>query len=255
MTDQKTDKQLSRNGIQVIGRAAAILRTLRDTPKGMSLGQIAEQVGLARSTVQRIVAALQEERLVVSTGNGGLRLGPEITSLASGAHFSVVDLCRPFLTELVRTTGETVDLSCLRGSSMIFLDQVAGTHRLRTVSFVGDIFPLTDTANGRAALAVMPRDRAKQLTLSEWSARGIDGDWDVFNTLLDQVVQTGIAYDEEEHSPGIGALGIAFADWSGDIHAISVPMPFSRYERVKPMAERHLKDLKISIQNVILPGQ
>ncbi len=40
---------------------------------------------------------------------------------------------------------------------MIFLDQVPGSHRLRTVSPVGEVFPLTPTANGRAVLATMPQ--------------------------------------------------------------------------------------------------
>ena len=45
--------------VQVIARAAAVLRTLEGQPGGLSLGQIAQDVGLPRSTVQRIVAALQ----------------------------------------------------------------------------------------------------------------------------------------------------------------------------------------------------
>lgn len=55
-----------RNSIQVIGRAAAILRALKDNQSGLSLGQIAREVALPRSTVQRIVAALHQERLVIS---------------------------------------------------------------------------------------------------------------------------------------------------------------------------------------------
>lgn len=45
--------------VQVIARAASILRALEDQPTGLSLGQIAQRVQLARSTVQRIVAALE----------------------------------------------------------------------------------------------------------------------------------------------------------------------------------------------------
>ena len=56
------------NGIQVIARAAAILRTLESNRDGMSLGEIAKQVGLARSTVQRIVNALAVEGLVSANG-------------------------------------------------------------------------------------------------------------------------------------------------------------------------------------------
>ncbi|MFL6517521.1 MAG: helix-turn-helix domain-containing protein, partial [Bacillus sp. (in: firmicutes)] len=44
----------------MISRAAKILRALRDHPKGLSLSKIAKEVGLARSTVQRIVTALEQ---------------------------------------------------------------------------------------------------------------------------------------------------------------------------------------------------
>ncbi|MGI9493370.1 MAG: helix-turn-helix domain-containing protein, partial [Geminicoccaceae bacterium] len=57
-------------GIQVIARAASILRALGEDTSGMSLGQIADKVGLPRSTVQRIVGALQAERLVISSTSG-----------------------------------------------------------------------------------------------------------------------------------------------------------------------------------------
>ena len=56
----------ARSQIQVIARAAAILRTLENQAAGLSLGQIAQRVNLARSTVQRIVAALQAEKLLAS---------------------------------------------------------------------------------------------------------------------------------------------------------------------------------------------
>ncbi|MEP5153633.1 helix-turn-helix domain-containing protein, partial [Planktotalea sp.] len=67
----KDDSDNSRNGIQVISRAAAVLRCLKDYPQGLSLGQIATEVSLPRSTVQRIVGALQSERLLISNVTGG----------------------------------------------------------------------------------------------------------------------------------------------------------------------------------------
>src|SRR3979490_2124908 len=60
MSEHKT------SGIQVIARAAAVMRTLGDNPKGLSLAAIANIVGLPRSTVQRIITALEEEYLVES---------------------------------------------------------------------------------------------------------------------------------------------------------------------------------------------
>jgi len=252
MTESKPDKPLSRNGIQVIQRASAVLRALRDDPGGLSLGQIAERVGLARSTVQRIVAALQEERLVIALNNGGIRLGPEVSSLAAAVTFNVAEACRPCLGDLAEATGETADLSVLRGERMIFLDQVPGTHRLRTVSAVGDVFPLTSTANGKAALAQLPEDRARALALTEWSSvGGGESGWDRLKAELEEVRARGLAYDMDEHTDGISAVGGAFRDLNGEIHAISVPVPTSRFAQARSMVEVELKQALARAEKIV----
>lgn len=237
----KDPKSAQRNGIQVIGRAAAVLRTLRDDPTGMSLGQIAERVGLARSTVQRIVAALQDERLVIMLGNGGFRLGPEVTSLAKAASFDTVEVCRPCLLELAQSTGETADLSVLRGEQVIFLDQVPGSHRLRTISAVGDVFPLTTTANGKAALSLLAAEEARARASREWSKAGLDDRWSELGPELEKIRADGLAYDLNEHTEGICAVGTAFRAPGGGIHAISVPVPATRFDRERERVETELR--------------
>lgn len=237
------DPDHSRSGIQVIARAAAVLRVLRDNTEGMSLGQIAEKVELPRSTVQRIVGALQAERLVIASSSGGsIRLGPEITALSEATRYNVVEECRLHLSELSRKLGETTDLSVLRGAGMIFLDQVPGTHRLRTVSAVGDVFPLTTTANGRAALALLPPEEARALVESEWRRRQQPGDWPAFAAMLEKVRAQGMACDSDEHTIGISALGAAFRDRNGEIHAISVPVPTPRFQQIRPRVEAALRE-------------
>jgi DNA-binding IclR family transcriptional regulator len=246
------------SGIQVIARAAAILRVLRDHTEGMSLGQIAEKVDLPRSTVQRIVGALQAERLVIASSSGGsIRLGPEITALSEATRYNVVEECRLHLSELSRKLGETADLSVLRGAGMIFLDQVPGTHRLRTVSAVGDVFPLTTTANGRAALSLLPEAQARALAEAEWARRKIPGeqprDWPAFAALLAEVRETGLAYDRDEHTGGISAIGFAFRDRTNEVLAISVPVPSQRFETILPDIEAALRDLRNMITQDFAP--
>lgn len=228
-------------GIQVIARAASILRALRDDPRGMSLGQIAEKVDLPRSTVQRIVNALQVERMVLSSKSAGsIRLGPEISELSEAIRGNVVELCRSPLHTLSQRLAETVDLSVLRGEGMIFLDQVLGTHRLRTVSAIGEAFPLTMTANGRAALSLMDRARARSLVLSEWAKLGVEGDWLAFEAKINTIERSGFAYDLDEHTPGISAIGAGFSDNNGLLHAISVPIPSTRFHEKRQVIEEAL---------------
>ena len=71
-------------GVQVIARAAAVLRALEGKPEGLSLAQIAREVGLARSTVQRIVAALAAEDFVSEAQPGrGVRIGAGLARIAA----------------------------------------------------------------------------------------------------------------------------------------------------------------------------
>src|SRR5689334_4216575 len=148
------DLQQARSQIQVIARAAAILRALEHQAAGLSLGQIAQRVDLARSTVQRIVAALEAEKLVIAASpNGRVRLGPAILRLAASVRTDFVSLAHAFLVKLSDELHETVDLAVVKRDHLVFVDQVIGSQRLRTVSAVGESFPLYCTANGKAYLA------------------------------------------------------------------------------------------------------
>ncbi|MCP4044592.1 MAG: IclR family transcriptional regulator [Gammaproteobacteria bacterium] len=250
MADGK--KRETRNGIQVIARAAAVLRVLKANQSGMSLGQIAEKIELPRSTIQRIVGALQEERLVIATSTGGgIRLGPELHSLGAAARYNIVDQCRPYLNKIVEMAGETVDLSRLSNGRMIFLDQVQGSERLRTVSSVGEVFPMTITANGRACLALLPREKAIKLAKTEWDQLGIEGDIDALMNILAEINQTGLAFDLDDHTDGISAIGFAFRDVIGDLHAISVPIPSTRYERKRDIVIKALTTIRPEITKVL----
>ena len=232
------------SGIQVIARAAAILRALKERRDGLSLAQIAERVGLPRSTVQRIVGALQSEGLVISAGpEGGIRLGPELHALADAARMDLAKVIRPLLQELSRETGETVDLAILRDNKLIFVDQIPGTHRLRAVSSVGVVFPLTETANGKACLALLSASEVKAIVRAEWTTAHRRGNLTKLLAELQTVRQTGVAFDIDEHTEGISAVGIAFRDSSGVCYAVSIPTPTARFSRNR-------RSLTLAILNV-----
>ncbi|MFZ1996412.1 MAG: IclR family transcriptional regulator, partial [Solirubrobacteraceae bacterium] len=156
----------STGGIQVIARASQVLRSLGDEPDGLSLGELATRVQLPKSTVHRIVAALQAEGLTAAGGgNGGYVLGPEFIRLASGQHQGVRTLARPLLEALSRKVNEAVDLSILVGDRAVFVDHIEAPHfhPLRAVSAVGASFPTYCTANGKALLAAQGDEQLQSL--------------------------------------------------------------------------------------------
>ena len=234
----------NKSQVQVIARAATILRALEEENTGLSLGQIAQRVNLARSTVQRIVAALETEKLVIAaTPNGRVRLGPTILRLAASVRSDFIALARPFLERLSEELHETVDLSTVKKDHLVFIDQVIGSQRLRTVSAVGETFPLYCTANGKAYLAQLS-DAAVEALIGRAYAARTPKTITTLGTLLAElktVRRTGVAFDREEHTAGICAAGVALHDPLGNAVAISVPVPSQRFaNRQAYIAERLL---------------
>lgn len=221
-----------RNGVQVVHRTAAILMALRGEPDGLSLAQIAQRVGLARSTVHRLVAALEQERFVVAASSSrGFRLGPALASLAVAAVRDIVLLIHPFLVELSRELDETVDLAVLEHDHVLFVDQVAASRRLRAVSAVGAVFQAHCTANGKALLAARTNAEVERLLTAKLD-RMTPNTIVSRSALLDElelVRKSKIAYDREEHSEGICAVGTVVATAVGPLAAVTIPLPTQRF--------------------------
>lgn len=217
-------------GVQVIERAAEILRILAEG-KGLSLSDVGKAVGLARSTVHRIILALQAEGLVTRSGPGTYRLGPSIVALAEASKTAVVHELRPYLVRLSQELNETVDLSLLTGHTVMFVDQVIAPQRLRAVSGIGVSFPLHCTANGKAILAALPDQTVQSLLpnhlerFTPWS----HVDRSVLLKELGEIRRSGIAFDRQEHTVGICAVGSTLRLDSSEWLAISVPLPAERF--------------------------
>jgi DNA-binding IclR family transcriptional regulator len=234
--ERSTEDTAGGTGIQVIARAADILRVLRSAPEGLSQAEVAERVGLARSTIHRLLNALEDEGLV-ECGGRRYRLGPEIGRMADTARRGQLSSLRPMLEELSQEVNETVDLSVLDGSRATFVDQVVAPHRLRAVSAVGESFPLHCSANGKAFLAAMsPPDLARALSgnLAKLTAHTIT-EPAALQEELARIRAEGIAYDREEHTEGICAVGTTIRGLTGVAVAVSVPLPAQRFYGREPL--------------------
>lgn len=243
-----------KQGIQVIARAANVLRSLEGEKVGLSLGQIAERVGLARSTVQRIVDALSAEHLVIpASPTAGVRLGPALVRLAVSAAVEFDQITRPIINELSQSLGETVDLSVLKGTSAVFTDQIQGVHRLRAVSAIGETFPLHCTANGKAMLSQMPEadlNKYLQRPLAKFTRQTVTDPAELLGQIRASR-KSGLAFDNEEHTEGISAAGTAFSDPLGRVLAISVPVPMTRFKKVKAEVTAGLLAARIEVLSLL----
>lgn len=229
-------------GIQVIARAGEMLRALAAAPGGLSQAELAERLSLARTTVHRILGALEDEGLVaVSRSRGRYRLGPQVARLAESMRVDLIGRVRPYLEALSRELDETVDLSVLDHGRVTFLDQVVARHMLRAVSAVGESFPAHSCAPGKAMMSGLSAGALRDVLPGRLEAL-------TPNTLttvtglrreLEAVRERGYALDLEEHTLGICAVGAAVVTGDGTPMAISVPMPTQRFPgREREVAEQ-----------------
>jgi DNA-binding IclR family transcriptional regulator len=220
------------SSIQVITRAGQILRALSEERHGLSLSEVAARVDLPRSTVHRIITALETEGLTaVASPAGRYRLGPEFVRMATGQHGELLIDVRPALEQLSSQVMETVDLSLLIGVEVSFIDQVDAPHRLRAVSAIGAAFPAHCSANGKALLSTFGADALCKLLPPKLPAltENTVTDRSALLEELEEVRRTGYATDREEHTLGISAVGAPIRDAFGAVAAVSIPVPTQRF--------------------------
>ncbi len=132
------------------------MRALAQQPSGVT--ELAKQVGLPKSTVARLLGALESERAVEQLESGGeYRLGIGLEEITGGSQQgrSLVAVARPFLIGLTEQIGEASGLSNLDEHWVYFLDQVDGDNDVQVRDWTGEYAPIHTVPSGLAMLAFM----------------------------------------------------------------------------------------------------
>lgn len=240
-----------RSGIQVISRAAAILRSLEDQPTGLSLGEIAKRIELPRSTVQRLVDALALEQLLEVRGVGGVRLGPALMRLASRSHVDIADRARSFLEVLSRQTGETAVLTHANGLEMLILHTVVSHQELRVSPGAGTFLTVYASSAGKVVLATMSDDAVKEML--QGKMKQLTPLTLSLEQLLDELAavrRDGFGYDAGEHRVGVGSVSSGLHTDQGH-YAISVVGPSARIAEAHDSIKEALKECCQGILQVV----
>jgi IclR family acetate operon transcriptional repressor len=223
-------------GTQAIERAVAILRAFGPEPGGRTPQDLSRRTGLNRSTVYRILSALEHAEMVVSDGAGHYRLGPELAILG-GLALRQMDLrgvALPYLHGLARRSGETIDLEVLRGASVLIVEEIAGEHLLNTSSNLGTLYPAHCTATGKLLLAALPPDALDTLLAAGMHACGPGSITDraALRAELRAALARGYATSYEELEAHLHAIGAPIYDHQGRITAaVSISGPAARMPR------------------------
>ncbi len=237
------------NGVQVIARVAGLLRLLGAEPEGLTSAELATRSGLPRTTVHRLIHALTAEGFVHALPSGELRIGTALVGIAVGSRRDLRHEVAPYLERLSHELGETVDLAVLDAGEVLFIAQVPSQRALRVVSEVGTRFPVHCTASGKALLAGLAAGEAAALLpshLERLTKHTITSRRRLLEE-LQLVRSSGLAYDREEQSLGVAAVGTLVKDEVGLAAAITVVLPAARLPESQERIDAALLEVRADV--------
>jgi DNA-binding IclR family transcriptional regulator len=197
-----------------VTRAAVILDLLAENG-GVAAGpsELARRLGLPKSSIANICAALADAGLARRVGTG-FALGRKLAELG-GAYLASVDQIQEFYEachELEAGSDETIQLAVLDGIEVTYLARHDGRQPVRLTSQIGRRLPASVTATGKAALASLDPDevvrRFEGVELPTLTRRSLPT-LDALLADLDVVRQRGYSMDDEETVEGVACFGVA----------------------------------------------
>jgi DNA-binding IclR family transcriptional regulator len=120
MTNSRTEGTATA-GSQTLSRGLHALELLAGAQRPISIGELAEGLGVHRSSAYRILRTLEAHRFVVRDAAGLIRLGPKVTALARGVAPALHTAAVPAITELAHSVGMTAFLTVLDGNEVVTL--------------------------------------------------------------------------------------------------------------------------------------
>lgn len=223
--------------VQSIERAAAIMRSFSEFEPELGVTALSRRLGLHKSTVYRILFALQREGFVgQNPSTGKYRLGVGLISLAGVALGRVDVRAASFdhLDELVRLTHEGAGVAVLDGNEAVIVLDAPSPQPVRYVNWIGRRLPLHCTASGKILLFGMSpaaRWTASPQPLHPYTTNTITSTPQLDEELA-AIAVSGYAVSIEEFELGYSAIAAPIHNHAGTIvAAVSLFGPSFRLPR------------------------
>jgi len=232
-----------------LDRAVSVLEVLSMSDVPLGLAEICQRMGLHKSTAHRSLMVLERSMLIERTGENRFRLGMKLHELGNRAveQSDLRSRVHPFFRRLSTQVGETVHLSVLRDTSIVYLDKMEPKHRIRMACRVGITNPVYCTSMGKAMLAFQPEKSIEQviakIRFTPFTHKTLRSPEALLKS-LERVRRRGYAIDDEEIEVGVRCIGAPiFNEDHEPVAAVSVSGPSSRItaQSVPDIAEHLLR--------------
>jgi len=228
-------KEKRSGGVQSLARAFSILEEVARSRDGINLADLSRKVGLHNSTTFHLV------KTMVSLGyirqikdDKRYRIGRPLFALAANAldEIEMVSLATPVLEDLSRETGESGHFAVPMGDSVVVIARTAGAGAFQLTERVGVVRPAYCTALGKVILATFKPEQLdgffRRVELAPVTPNSIT-DAAVLRKNIDDVRQSGIAFDDGEFNPEVRCIAVPVQDFTGRIMgAIGISGPIWR---------------------------
>ncbi|GAB4277033.1 MAG: IclR family transcriptional regulator [Candidatus Promineifilaceae bacterium] len=221
-------------GTQSVQRAISLLKLFTDEQPEWSLPQLVTATGLNRTTLYRLLTALESETLIARDEQTECyRLGSGLIVLGGRAQRAnpLRMVSKGPLAQLAADTRETVTLEQLSGQEMVIIEEILGDQLLSGGQSVGTRWPVYATSTGRVLLAAMPPEDVAAVLPAELVAFTAATITDRAQLLAELAVirQQGYAVVVDELEVGYVAVGAVVRDVEGTaVAAISIGGPKTR---------------------------
>jgi IclR family KDG regulon transcriptional repressor len=230
--------------VQSVQRAISVLFVVTQSENPLGLSEISRRINLDKATVLRLLATLEDSKLVqkdpVTKNYSG---GPNLSMLSSYWRNDVRQVCAPHLRALAHQLKETVCVNCPRDLERVCIESIPAHHQeLTVVPTIGTAVPIYAGASGKVLTAHMPPqdvDRIiRQTGLKRLTNIGIS-DRKMFLKHLEAVRKRG--YDYSISDVTVGASALAAPVFGADkqiVAALTIRGPEVRMteEKMKEMA-------------------
>lgn len=164
-------------GVQSVARSMAVLERLA-TSGGAGVQELARELGLAPSTVQRLLGALVEVGVVEqSPDDRSYRVGLRLFQWGQAPlrRLRLREIAKPFLQELAAEVGETIALGMRDGGHVMHVEWIPARHLVQPRVAIGDRVPAHTSSMGRCLLAWLPDQQRAEAV---WQSVKADGGTD-----------------------------------------------------------------------------
>lgn len=204
--------------VRAVDRALQILKSFTFEKKQMSLTEICKLSELPKTTVFRLLIALEEQGFVEKDSvTQNYKLGALLFRLGSivSSDLEVKKVSLPILEELAEKTKETLNINIVQNDVRVCVVKVEGSHDLRQFIEIGKGLPLHKGASGKVLLAYLPRDRQEQIIESINDDLGKSKK--EFMAELDEIRKNGFAASQDERVLGAAAVSAPIFDCMGNL--------------------------------------